>query len=188
MTEKSVFCTDTSQSDKYYTQNPNLVELKDLNLTSLHQPVDKNNITSDKFVTLRNAYGDKLDTMVPSLMLSSRRITIAEQWSGELLELGIHDVKGFESGKENDIMGYLVDTMTYFQKNWDQFLKTILLWVVVLMISVFIFLWIIGVAFSICKNGPKSSITARILMAPLYMFCEAVSYLLVRFGLMKMFK
>ena len=171
----------------FYIQDPQLIELKKFTLTKFRMAVKKDNITPLTIKTMETIYGKKLDQVFLEIMRSSRRKNLAASWSGELANSGVNHVSQIE-GKihyENNIVGHIANSLEYFKRHWDDMLKSILLYTFIGFMCVFVLLWIIGTIMSILKNGPRSSLTAKILMAPFYMMVDAITYLLVIFGLFR---
>ena len=81
-------------------------------------------------------------------------------------------VRLMEKSNMKTILLVTLQIPSIFKRHWDDM---ILLYALIGFMCVFVFLWIIGTILSILKNGPRSSLTAKIVMAPFYMMVDAIA-------------
>lgn len=165
---------------KIYEQNPNLKQIKNINLTSFQKKPDEDHLTPKHFKTLTNIFGSDLDNLVKSIMLSSKRKTLSERWSGSLIESGISHVTDSDSG-DNMMIRAFSDVIDFMTQSWNTFLENVLLWTCIAIVGIFAVLWLIGFLKNLCCYGPRDNRTMQVAMAPFRMLWDCFLYLLEKF-------
>ena len=168
-------------------QQPDFLEVND-NVTTIQPEVQDDDIFALRlFQTLGTPFGTVLDKIAEAIMFSVKRVTATARWIGAI-SVETDGSSHVDEGKQNDANFLLAAMKKGFARVTDamyQHFLDALSWIFFSAISVVLLMWIVGIIKTLICDGPRASITARVVWALPLLILDVLAYFARLFNLIQ---